>query len=105
MGGHGSGLGLGLPPVVCCQWARQLGLALPRVRESEALKAGPGGSALIFRGLRVRMGMHTGITDPADVVFEPVSGRTIYTGPCMELARAVSDAAPGGGLLLSAEAF
>ncbi|GFH21293.1 guanylate cyclase domain-containing protein, partial [Haematococcus lacustris] len=51
------------------------------------------------------MGMHTGITDPADVVFEPVSGRTIYTGPCMELARAVSDAAPGGGLLLSAEAF
>jgi hypothetical protein len=42
------------------------------------------------------MGIHVGLEREEDIVFEPVSGRTIYTGPLMEVARAVSDAAPGG---------
>ena len=79
--------------------------ALPRVRESAAQRAGPEGSQVIFRGLRVRMGIHCGIENPEDIVFEPVSGRTTYTGPAMDIARAVCDAAPGGGILLSADAF
>jgi hypothetical protein len=42
------------------------------------------------------MGIHVGVEREEDIMFEPVSGRTIYTGSLMEVARAVSDAAPGG---------
>jgi hypothetical protein len=39
----------GLPPIECPEWGKQLGVALPRVREGAALKAGPGASCIIFR--------------------------------------------------------
>jgi hypothetical protein len=34
----------------------------------------------IFRGLRVRMGMHCGISDPQDVHMDLISGHTTYSG-------------------------
>ncbi len=35
---------------------------------------------LIFRGLRVRMGMHCGIHDLKDVTVDPTSNHTTYSG-------------------------
>ncbi len=92
--GHGQTLTVG----------KQLGLVLPRVREATAQREGVR-ACVIFRGLRVRMGIHTGVDHPADVVHDPATGRTLYAGPAMDMARAVADAAAGGGVLLSSEAF
>lgn len=35
---------------------------------------------VIFRGLRVRMGVHSGIADPQDVTVDPASNQTSYSG-------------------------
>ena len=35
---------------------------------------------VVCRGLRVRMGMHCGISDPADVVYDPTTNQTTYSG-------------------------
>ncbi|EFJ49433.1 guanylyl and adenylyl cyclase family member, partial [Volvox carteri f. nagariensis] len=58
-------------------------------------------NVLIFRGLRVRMGMHTGITNEADVAYNKAAARMQYSGEILQYAKAVSDAAAGGMILLS----
>ena len=40
----------------------------------------PPPSQVIFCGLRVRMGMHCGISDPQDVTVDPASNQTSYSG-------------------------
>lgn len=63
------------------------------------------GHTLLFRGLRVRIGMHSGIDSSLDVFKNPSSGRTRYVGRSMAVAKAVCDAAQGGMVLLSQDAF
>eukprot|EP00198_Chlamydomonas_reinhardtii_P007848 XP_001697185.1 predicted protein [Chlamydomonas reinhardtii] len=58
-----------------------------------------------FRGLRVRMGLHTGLDDPESVAFNKVSSAYAYKGPFAKLAKLISDAAPGGLILLSSATF
>jgi hypothetical protein len=43
---------------------------------------------LLFRGLRVRMGMHSGVPDTKDIQHCSENGRTMYTGPSMAMAKA-----------------
>ncbi|KAG2492217.1 hypothetical protein HYH03_009462 [Edaphochlamys debaryana] len=63
------------------------------------------GRPVVLRGLRVRMGLSSGLQDPAHMVFNRVASSVKYYGPLLEAAKAVGDAAPGGGILLSASAF
>ncbi|KAG2495324.1 hypothetical protein HYH03_006594 [Edaphochlamys debaryana] len=60
-------------------------------------------STLVFRGLRVRMGVATGLALPTDVAVNVASARTCYGGAVLRLARAVSDAAQGGAVLVCPE--
>jgi hypothetical protein len=41
----------------------------------------------IFRGLRVRMGMHSGVPEPTDVNHNRQTGRMQYSGPGMVMAK------------------
>lgn len=64
---------------------------------------GPGpGRVLLFRGLRVRMGLHTSMQDASSqVVYNRSAGRTQYCGALASVTKAVQDAAQGGMVLLS----
>lgn len=53
-------------------------------------------NVLVFRGLRVRMGMHSGVTLASDLMFNTTRGMMAYSGLPLILAKAVSDAAVGG---------
>ncbi|KAG2438813.1 hypothetical protein HXX76_005354 [Chlamydomonas incerta] len=53
-------------------------------------------AVVIFRGLRVRMGLHTGVASAAEVTVNATSGRTQYSGDCITWAKHVSDTAHGG---------
>ncbi|KAG2434059.1 hypothetical protein HXX76_007787 [Chlamydomonas incerta] len=66
----------------------------------EATAATPN-NVLIFRGLRVRMGMHTGISNEADVAYNKAAARMQYSGEILNYGKSVSDAAAGGMILLS----
>lgn len=56
---------------------------------------------LAFCGLRVRMGLHSGICKASDVADNRASARTVYSGDCAGVVRCVSDCAQGGMVLLS----
>ncbi|KAG2431809.1 hypothetical protein HXX76_009304 [Chlamydomonas incerta] len=58
-----------------------------------------------YRGMRVRMGLHTGLDEPEAISFNKVASAYAYKGHFAELAKLVSDAAPGGLISLSAAAF
>ncbi|GFR47140.1 hypothetical protein Agub_g8830 [Astrephomene gubernaculifera] len=60
---------------------------------------------LAFRGLRVRMGIHSGIPEASDVSYNHAEARYHYTGVGMALARGVQGAAAGGQVLLSDATF
>ncbi|KAJ9510149.1 hypothetical protein QJQ45_015621 [Haematococcus lacustris] len=60
---------------------------------------------LVFSGLRVRCGVHTGVDSARDVFFNSSCARTQYRGPALALARAVCDAAQGAQVLLSQACF
>ncbi|KAG2499152.1 hypothetical protein HYH03_002734 [Edaphochlamys debaryana] len=74
--------------------------AMARVPTAARGEAGNGG-VLVFRGLRVRIGLHSGITSAQDVSRNATSGRMTYSGYPLRLAKAVSDAAHGGMVLFS----
>ncbi len=59
----------------------------------------------LCRGLRVRVGVHTGVPDARDVVLNATTGRTQYTGQPLSTAKAVADCGPGGMVLLSSATF
>jgi len=56
-----------------------------------------------WKGLRVRMGAHTG--RPAHVTKHEVTGRVRYAGLSVVLAKAIEDVCNGGQILLSAACF
>eukprot|EP00899_Mesostigma_viride_P002345 jgi/Mesvir1/12110/Mv00375-RA.1 len=53
--------------------------------------------SLLYRGLRVRMGIHVGV--PEDLILHP-NGRLHYKGEVMELAKSIQDASASGGQVL-----
>ncbi|GLC40308.1 hypothetical protein PLESTM_001047100 [Pleodorina starrii] len=55
-------------------------------------------------GLRVRMGLHCGISSAAEVQYNRASGRIVYPGPTLQLAKAVADAGHGGQITLTVRA-
>ncbi|GFR47100.1 hypothetical protein Agub_g8676 [Astrephomene gubernaculifera] len=59
----------------------------------------------MFRGLRVRIGFHRGLLSSSEVLFNRASQRTVYSGPVLQLAKAVSDAGRGGHIMLSTSAL
>jgi len=81
----------------------------PSVAHSQrpaAAVPGEGQRQLIFRGLRVRMGIHAGVYSPSEVhTSETAGGRVRYSGLPLKIATAVSTAACGGGVLLSQAAL
>ncbi|MEW5301527.1 MAG: hypothetical protein WDW36_004384 [Sanguina aurantia] len=60
---------------------------------------------LIFRGLRVRMGLHAGMHNENEVTYNRTDARTQYGGDTITVAKAVADAAHGGMVLLSEETY
>ncbi|KAG2440503.1 hypothetical protein HYH02_010381 [Chlamydomonas schloesseri] len=65
-----------------------------------------GSNMIAFRGLRVRMGIHTSPkADACVVTFNRVNSTYHYSGTLAETAKLVSDAATGGLVVLSAHAF
>ncbi|GMH38948.1 hypothetical protein BSKO_06846 [Bryopsis sp. KO-2023] len=57
------------------------------------------------RGLRVRIGVHTGVENADDIEVNDASGRTMYTGQSMSMAKAVSDTAHGGQVVVSESTY
>ncbi len=47
------------------------------------------------------MGMHTGISNEADVAYNKAAARMQYSGEILQYAKSVGDAAAGGMILLS----
>mmetsp|Transcript_28764 Transcript_28764/g.85064 ORF Transcript_28764/g.85064 Transcript_28764/m.85064 type:complete len:1264 (-) Transcript_28764:2219-6010(-) len=67
---------------------------------SLALSANSECAVTIFKGLRVRVGIHSGVTE-ADLDKCGATGRATFTGLPLELAKAVGDAGAGGMILLT----
>ncbi|GLI65580.1 hypothetical protein VaNZ11_009153, partial [Volvox africanus] len=101
-------------------WGAALQSSFPPVPIQEATAAVMGGQALksllvalptgrvalvAYRGLRVRMGLHSGLEDPQHIVFNKVASAYKYQGPFAETARCTIDAAPGGMVVLSSQTF
>ncbi|KAG1668672.1 hypothetical protein FOA52_001280 [Chlamydomonas sp. UWO 241] len=61
-------------------------------------------SVIVFRGLRVRVGMHSGVSK-MDVERNSTAGRTFFTGMPLALAKAVGDAGAGGMVLMTQDTF
>jgi class 3 adenylate cyclase len=53
----------------------------------------------------VRMGLHSGLSDPTQVVINPTTRRTHYSGSFAAAAKHVCDAGHGGQILLSHSTF
>jgi len=91
-------------------WCGEVQLSLLKVEWPEELlsQAGAGeeiGGAddrLLFRGLRVRMGVHVGVPK---LKRDPMSRRVEYMGPSVVAAAKVTVLAQGGQVLISASAF
>ena len=73
---------------------------------SDALK--PNGNnmdeTLVFRGIRVRMGMHSGVIE-SELVRDCADDRTVCLGAAVTMAKAVSDASIGGMVLMTRRCF
>ncbi|KAJ9524921.1 hypothetical protein QJQ45_005883 [Haematococcus lacustris] len=63
--------------------------------------ARPADAVLVWRGLRVRMGMHCGLACAAHTSYNRIMARQVYSGPLRSVSAAVADAAQGGQVLLS----
>ncbi|KAG2485781.1 hypothetical protein HYH03_015493 [Edaphochlamys debaryana] len=83
------------------------GSPVSRIKAAAALWPAelPAGAVVAFRGLRVRMGLHSGADEENAVVFNETNSTFKYQGMFAKTAKLVSDAAPGGMVVLSAEAF
>ncbi|KAJ9511227.1 hypothetical protein QJQ45_017170, partial [Haematococcus lacustris] len=96
------------PPVVAPVAATTLSSALTQALDSQ-LRPHQGDavtpSCLVFSGLRIRCGVHTGVSSAQDVSYNTSSARMQYSGAPLALARAVCDAAQGAQILMSQACF
>lgn len=64
------------------------------------------GAVLMYRGLRVRMGLHAGMDPNEDEVsLCPVSGKVQYGAAAVSMARTIAEASHGGMILMSESTF
>ncbi|HEY9854947.1 MAG TPA: adenylate/guanylate cyclase domain-containing protein, partial [Stenomitos sp.] len=96
-------------PVAAVRWCLAAQETLLGIDWPHALLSHPDASeaqredgSLLFRGLRVRMGVHTGHPECRQ---DPVTGRMDYFGPMVNRAARISGAAHGGQIVLGAEAW
>ena len=75
-------------------------LAIDQTTQLEALSLEK--QHAVFKGLRVRIGMHTG---SPDCERDPVTGRMDYFGPVVNLCARVSNSAKGGEVLVSHSSY
>ncbi len=54
-------------------------------------------AVLIFRGLRVRMGMTSGVASDADVTYNKAAARTHYSGEVLVMAKVRQSRGRGSG--------
>ncbi|GLI60932.1 hypothetical protein VaNZ11_003168 [Volvox africanus] len=59
---------------------------------------------LMFRGLRVRVGISVAIPTAAELQYNATAARMVYGGPCVAACKALADLAHGGQVFLSARA-
>ncbi|GIL47993.1 hypothetical protein Vafri_4714 [Volvox africanus] len=114
-GGDGGGRGLTTPESRAASMACMMRLAsqhnLQSVGDSlcsrwKVVEGDEPGALLVFRGLRVRMGMHSGLSDITDLAqLNRTANRMQYTGTGLSMAKAVADCAHGGQVLISQAAF
>ncbi len=71
----------------------------------EDLSIPPAPCALLFRGLRVRIGLHSGLTDPASITPNPNNGHLQYGGVALATTMSVCGAGHGGMVLMSGATF
>mmetsp|Transcript_44831 Transcript_44831/g.116064 ORF Transcript_44831/g.116064 Transcript_44831/m.116064 type:complete len:826 (+) Transcript_44831:60-2537(+) len=77
-----------------CNWPQELLLD-----HNDSMATGCGA----WRGLRVRMGVHTGC--PAHISGHAMTGRMSYSGPSVSLTKAIEGVAHGGQIVASAACF
>ncbi|KAG2444126.1 hypothetical protein HYH02_009066 [Chlamydomonas schloesseri] len=58
---------------------------------------------LVFAGLRVRVGLHCGVTDARDIQYNAATARMTFGGEGLRIAKAVCDCASGGQVVMSGE--
>ncbi|GIL66409.1 hypothetical protein Vafri_19932 [Volvox africanus] len=59
---------------------------------------------LVFRGLRVRVGISVAVPTAAELQYNAAAARMVYGGPCVAACKALADLAHGGQVFLSARA-
>ncbi|EFJ46911.1 hypothetical protein VOLCADRAFT_118024, partial [Volvox carteri f. nagariensis] len=99
----------GSPELVCVTGGTLINLEACTLEESlkaaiRHLDEAGGGDCkrrLLWRGLRIRMGLHSGIASESELTHNRASARTVYSGECASIVRLVSDSAQGGLILLS----
>jgi len=79
------------------EWPDRL-LAHPGAAEEWAENGAEGGGVMLYRGLRVRMGVHSGMTR---MIRDPMSRRVEYIGPTVHTAARITALAHGGQILVS----
>ncbi|KAG2436828.1 hypothetical protein HXX76_006350 [Chlamydomonas incerta] len=73
--------------------------------DSEQLEGAADGQErqLVFSGLRVRVGLHCGVTDARDIQYNAATARMTFGGEGLRIAKAVCDCASGGQVVMSGE--
>jgi class 3 adenylate cyclase len=89
----------------CCLTARDYLSSLVTLTAPEDLSSPPAPAVLLFRGLRVRIGLHSGLIDPASIKHNPSNGHLQYGGTALSTTMSVCGAGHGGMVLMSGATF
>ncbi|ETL81976.1 hypothetical protein L917_17794 [Phytophthora nicotianae] len=83
--------------LLAAEWPKELHGLVPATKKRRA------GHRVIFRGLRVRMGIHDAMGSDGHLHHSPhaVTGKTVYTGASEVIASEVSDVGAGGQILIT----
>ncbi|CAH0478207.1 unnamed protein product [Peronospora belbahrii] len=83
--------------LLAVKWPKELHGIIPSTKKQRV------GHRIIFRGLRVRMGIHDAMGSDGHLhqSTHAVTGKTVYTGASEAIACAVSDAGAGGQILIT----
>ncbi|KAG2436846.1 hypothetical protein HXX76_006366 [Chlamydomonas incerta] len=77
----------------------------PRQDQQQQVAHGvaPSETQLVFAGLRVRVGLHCGVTDARDIQYNAATARMTFGGEGLRIVKAVCDCASGGQVVMSGE--
>eukprot|EP00798_Chlamydomonas_sp_ICE-L_P010500 gene10500-8467_t len=97
--------GVSLYHALACGWLRVTEAEATYHLNVEREKGQAPSVEMAFRGLRVRIGIHSGGLRPMDISANGTSGRVGYGGYALAMAKAVEASAHGGQVLLSQDTF